>query len=427
MKKSDAHESNRKRRSREDIRRRVRTYRIIGVLAGLMTTASIAAAGYLAINYWETIQMATEPSLPQQLATIELPSASAPVNASVPSVTDPVETTAPSQSAAQQSTEDMTNTTTKAEESTTQRETETETGTLSEDEKEDRELRMKALEKFENLGIVVGVNNYLNMRTEPTTQADICGKIFYACGVNVLEDAGNGWYKVESGGVTGYVAQQYIATGENAVELALKHCRYQAKVMVDTLNVLRKPEEDADVITFVREGELYDVLSFKGDWAEIEAVEDLSGYVHVSDIDAGYHLEEAIVFGYDDTISQTRIDIINKAFEYYGNPYVWAGRDLENGVDCSAYTYLIYEMFGIDLEIPYSITQSTLGKKVAEEDIRPGDLIFYVGRFDGQIGHVAIYIGNNKIIHAASESKGICVSDWKYVPIVTIRDVIGDR
>jgi cell wall-associated NlpC family hydrolase len=84
-------------------------------------------------------------------------------------------------------------------------------------------------------------------------------------------------------------------------------------------------------------------------------------------------------------------------------------------------------MFGIDLVEQYSITQSTLGTAVSEEDIRPGDLLFYVGRYAGQIGHVAIYIGNGKIIHAASEAKGICVSSWKYVPIVTIRDVIGDQ
>ena len=46
--------------------------------------------------------------------------------------------------------------------------------------------------------------------------------------------------------------------------------------------------------------------------------------------------------------------------------------------------------------------------------VESGDLIFYVGRYPGVIGHVAIYIGNGKIIHAASESKGICVSSWKY-------------
>ena len=60
-------------------------------------------------------------------------------------------------------------------------------------------------------------------------------------------------------------------------------------------------------------------------------------------------------------------------------------------------------------------------------DVKPGDLLFYYGRYAGQVGHVAIYIGNGKIIHAASERKGICVSDWKFVPIVAIRDVIPEE
>ena len=61
---------------------------------------------------------------------------------------------------------------------------------------------------------------------------------------------------------------------------------------------------------------------------------------------------------------------------------------------------------------------------VDEDTIRPGDLIFYVGRYPGVIGHVAIYIGNGKIIHAASESKGICVSSWKYGPPVIMKNVM---
>ena len=63
---------------------------------------------------------------------------------------------------------------------------------------------------------------------------------------------------------------------------------------------------------------------------------------------------------------------------------------------------------------------------VDEDTIRPGDLIFYVGRYPGVIGHVAIYIGNGKIIHAASESKGICVSSWKYGTPVIMKNVMGD-
>ena len=75
----------------------------------------------------------------------------------------------------------------------------------------------------------------------------------------------------------------------------------------------------------------------------------------------------------------------------------------------------LYKLFGVQLP-EFSGAQAEVGMTVDEDTIRPGDLIFYVGRYPGVIGHVAIYIGNGKIIHAASESKGICVSSWKYGP-----------
>ena len=116
-----------------------------------------------------------------------------------------------------------------------------------------------------------------------------------------------------------------------------------------------------------------------------------------------------------------------KRQEYYGGTYVWGGKQLtaEGGVDCSGYTMCLYKLFGVQLP-EFSGAQAEVGMTVDEDTIRPGDLIFYVGRYPGVIGHVAIYIGNGKIIHAASESKGICVSSWKYGPPVIMKNVMGD-
>ena len=92
-------------------------------------------------------------------------------------------------------------------------------------------------------------------------------------------------------------------------------------------------------------------------------------------------------------------------------------------MDCSGYTMCLYKRFGVQLP-EFSGAQAEVGMTVDEDTIRPGDLIFYVGRYPGVIGHVAIYIGNGKIIHAASESKGICVSSWKYGPPVIMKNVM---
>ena len=431
MRRSDKQETEREElEERKELRSRERSYRMIGLTAGILTTVVIAAAGYLAIKYVDDRYVSMEPTLPAQVAPVnpsETIGSQEPVK-TTGSLTEESSSSVEKESSTEASSEAQSGTrepSSSAVQTTGEEETTQERTTLSPEDQADRELRLKAIEKFTNLGIVVNVNNYLNMRTGPSTEDEICGIIFKNCGVNVLEDAGNGWFRVESGGVTGYVSQDYILQGEEAVEKAVKSCRYLAEIKTDALPVRYEANTSSDVITTVRKGDLYDILSYKGDWIEINAVESLSGYVPISDISASYRLEEAIVFGYDSSVSQLRRDIITKGFQYYGGTYVFGGEDLENGIDCSAYTQQIYGMYGVEL-YRNSYTQAEQGVKVSEENVRPGDLVFYVGRNPGMVGHVAIYIGNGKILHAASESKGICVSDWKFVPIVTIRNVIGD-
>ena len=285
--------------------------------------------------------------------------------------------------------------------------------------------RREALQKFGNLGVVVNVKNYLNLRTQPTTDSEVCGIIFPYCGLDILEDVGNGWIRISSGGVTGYVAQQFVQTGSKAEELALEHCRYQAEVLVDRLDVMTEPSSSSEVITSIVRGDRFDIYSEPEGWVEIEIAEDRGGYIPASSVSTAYHIEEAVVFGFDASVSQKRRDIINTGLEYYGGKYVFGGKSLTEGIDCSQFTKQIYGMNGVVIN-DNSWTQALNGVHVDEKDIKPGDLTFYYAAHRTGIGHVAIYIGNGKILHAASERKGITVSDWKYVPIVEIRNVIGD-
>ena len=295
----------------------------------------------------------------------------------------------------------------------------------STESEEVREAKEAVLDKYTNLGMITGVRNYLNMRKGPSTDYEICGVIFKNCAVEILEEK-DGWMKIESGGATGYVSAEYVTTGEKARKLALSSMKYMAEILTDSVDALYEPKEGADVITTFFKGERYDINGETKDWVEIEAVTELSGYVKRETVYTGYFLDEAIYFSLDG-VSETRQNLIRKAFEYYGGTYVWGGKELtaEGGVDCSGYTMCLYRMFGVSLP-EFSGAQAEVGVTVDEDTIRPGDLIFYVGRYPGVIGHVAIYIGNGKIIHAASESKGICVSSWKYGPPVVMKNVMGD-
>lgn len=295
----------------------------------------------------------------------------------------------------------------------------------STESEEVRQAKEAVLDKYTNLGMITGVRNYLNMRKGPSTDYEICGVIFKNCAVEILEE-NDGWMKIESGGATGYVSAEYVTTGKEARKLALSSMKYMAEILTESVDALYEPKEGADVITTFFKGERYDINGETKDWVEIEAVTELSGYVKRENVSTGYFLDEAIYFSLDG-VSETRQDLIRKAFEYYGGSYIWGGKELtpEGSVDCSGYTMCLYKMFGVLLP-EFSGAQAEVGVTVNEDTIRPGDLIFYVGRYPGVIGHVAIYIGNGKIIHAASESKGICVSSWKYCPPVIMKNVMGD-
>lgn len=106
-------------------------------------------------------------------------------------------------------------------------------------------------------------------------------------------------------------------------------------------------------------------------------------------------------------------DIANYGLLFVGNPYVAGGTSLTNGCDCSGFTQGVYSQFGI--KIPRSsYAQSEGGVEVPYDQMQAGDIIYYGG-------HVAIYIGNNQIVHASTAATGIKVSNASYRSIITIR------
>ena len=121
---------------------------------------------------------------------------------------------------------------------------------------------------------------------------------------------------------------------------------------------------------------------------------------------------------YNETISK---EIVSYALNFVGNPYVYGGNSLTEGTDCSGFTKLIYGTYGISL--PRSAyEQSYSGIHVGLENIMPGDLVF--SGYDGVVGHVAIYMGNNQLVHALNSNVGIVITDLYIMPILDVRRVI---
>ena len=109
-------------------------------------------------------------------------------------------------------------------------------------------------------------------------------------------------------------------------------------------------------------------------------------------------------------------DIANFACKYVGNPYVAGGTSLTNGADCSGFTFAIYKEFGISLPRT-STAQRGAGREVSLSDAQPGDIVCYAG-------HVAIYIGGGRIVHASTPSTGIKYGNVNYKPVITVRRIV---
>lgn len=109
--------------------------------------------------------------------------------------------------------------------------------------------------------------------------------------------------------------------------------------------------------------------------------------------------------------SAVRTAIVAYAKQFLGNPYVYGGTSLTNGADCSGFTMRIFEHFGISTGRT-SRDQAANGKEISLDKIQPGDLLFYAS--GKTINHVALYIGDGKIIHASTSKTGIIISTAYY-------------
>lgn len=99
------------------------------------------------------------------------------------------------------------------------------------------------------------------------------------------------------------------------------------------------------------------------------------------------------------------------AQNFIGNKYVYGGTSLTNGTDCSGFVKSVYSKYGVDLPRTSS-EQSNVGKSVSLDNLQKGDLVFYSS--GGSVNHVAMYIGDGKVVHASNKRDGIKVSKMNY-------------
>lgn len=186
---------------------------------------------------------------------------------------------------------------------------------------------------------------------------------------------------------------------------------YSGKIFRHWTRLRTGKSKKAKVLKTLKVGTAVTVYGTSGSWRKV-SVAGKTGYVPKQYVYVGTKAPSLTGSTYEK--GQT---VAEFAQRFVGNPYVWGGTDLNRGADCSGFIGSIYRSFGYKLPRSSSELRS-VGRKVSYSQKQPGDIICYNG-------HVAMYIGNGKIVHASSRKTGIKISQRaNYRSIVCVRRIV---
>lgn len=186
---------------------------------------------------------------------------------------------------------------------------------------------------------------------------------------------------------------------------------YSGKIFRHWTRLRTGKSKKAKVLKTLKVGTAVTVYGTSGSWRKV-SVAGKTGYVPKQYVYVSTKAPSLTGSTYEK--GQT---VAEFAQRFVGNPYVWGGTDLNRGADCSGFIGSIYRSFGYKLPRSSSELRSA-GRKVSYSQKQPGDIICYNG-------HVAMYIGNGKIVHASSRKTGIKISQRaNYRSIVCVRRIV---
>lgn len=155
----------------------------------------------------------------------------------------------------------------------------------------------------------VEADGYVNVRKNPNTEAKVVGKIFGNCGGDIIKEK-DGWYKIKSGNVKGWVKAEFFVTGEDAKDYAVDNGYVLATVKESGLRVRKKQSKKADVISNVYKEETYAVTKYgkTDNWIKLGIDEGVEGWVSTEYIDLKIGYEPAITLAEEKAMLQAQAE-----------------------------------------------------------------------------------------------------------------------
>jgi peptidoglycan DL-endopeptidase CwlO len=192
-----------------------------------------------------------------------------------------------------------------------------------------------------------------------------------------------------------------------AAEVAVETSTTLYAKMDESMSVKNAAQSAGAVITQALEGQTYEVVqSLKDGWLKIKTP-DGEGYVSNHSVTMIEKTQEKV----DESVI-LRQRVVDYSLQFLGGRYVYGGANPNTGVDCSGFTrYVLKNAAGVNLSHS-SRAQAGEGQSIHYEQLRPGDLVFYAKH--GSINHVALYIGDGKVINASNRKTGIIVKNIMY-------------